>query len=189
MGLDDPGELWHIGATDKRGHRIAMTNLTRAVFALALAMFGFGAIGGVARAQGPDAYLDDRSNAASVILSLYNAINRHEYARAWSYWGEGPERPDYEPFRDGYRLTEEVFVAVGPAFSEGAAGSVYYTLPVAIEAHETGGAVRVFAGCYLLRLGQPAIQEPPFRPLHILRGKLVETALPLADAVPDTCPN
>lgn len=163
-----------------------MRTLLRAILMAALA--GFAAVGGAA-GQTSDAYLDDRSNAAAVILSLYNAVNRHEYARAWSYWGEGPDRPDYEAFRDGYLQTEEVFVALGPIYAEGAAGSVFYTLPVALEAHEQDGAVRVFAGCYWLRLGQPAIQEPPFRPLHIVRGKLIASRLPLDDAVPDTCPD
>lgn len=169
----------------KRHQFPGKNRLALSILLAALAILGSG---GMAVSQSQDAYLDDRSNAAAVVLSLYNAINRHEYARAWSYWGEGPDRPDYDAFRDGYQATEQVLVAVGQADAEGAAGSVYYTLPVAIEAHEAGGAVRVFAGCYLLRLGQPAIQEPPFRPLHIVRGKLVPSRLPLADAVPEICP-
>ena len=33
-------------------------------------------------------YLDDRSNPESLVRSLYNAIGRKEYARAWDYFGE-----------------------------------------------------------------------------------------------------
>ena len=31
-------------------------------------------------------YLDDRSTPAAVMLSYFNAINRHEYLRAYSYY-------------------------------------------------------------------------------------------------------
>ena len=31
-----------------------------------------------------DSYLDDRSSAQAILNSYYNAINRKEYARAWS---------------------------------------------------------------------------------------------------------
>ncbi|TGV49544.1 DUF1176 domain-containing protein, partial [Mesorhizobium sp. M2D.F.Ca.ET.160.01.1.1] len=31
-------------------------------------------------------YIDDRSSADAVIRSLYSAINRHEFARAWGYF-------------------------------------------------------------------------------------------------------
>ena len=31
-------------------------------------------------------YLDDRSTPAALVLSFVNAINRHEYLRAYSYW-------------------------------------------------------------------------------------------------------
>ncbi len=32
-------------------------------------------------------YLDDRSTPIQVLKSYYNAINRQEYVRAYSYWG------------------------------------------------------------------------------------------------------
>src|SRR5205809_8013387 len=31
-------------------------------------------------------YLDDRSDAAAVLSSYVNALNRHEYLRAYGYW-------------------------------------------------------------------------------------------------------
>lgn len=161
--------------------------MTKATILIALAAALSAAHAGAQEAA-PGGYLDDRSDPRAVILSLYNAINRHEYARAWSYWDDGPERPDYEAFRDGYADTEFVDVVTGDSFAEGAAGSIYFTVPVAVEAHEADGQVKVFAGCYWLRLGQPAIQEPPFRPMHILRGTLIPTDAPLDEAVPTTCP-
>ena len=46
-------------------------------------------------------YVDDRSSAERKVVSLYNAIGRHEYLRAWSYFRPDPGRP-YEAFRTGY---------------------------------------------------------------------------------------
>ncbi|MEX0627411.1 MAG: hypothetical protein WEB63_09455 [Cucumibacter sp.] len=131
-------------------------------------------------------YLDDRSSAARVILSLYNAINRHEYARAWSYWGEGV-LSDYEGFVAGFAATERVDVMLGEESVEGAAGSTYHSLAVAIAAYNIDGSVRIFAGCFLLRLVSPTIQEPPFRGLHIERGSLRASKLPLGEALPASC--
>jgi hypothetical protein len=66
-----------------------------------------------------------------------------------------------------------VAVSFGQSAQEGAAGSTYWTLPVSLDATGTDGKHRYFAGCYTLRLVNPAIQaEPPFRPLHIVEGKL-----------------
>ncbi|HVY51583.1 MAG TPA: hypothetical protein VHA07_08475, partial [Devosia sp.] len=43
----------------------------------------------------PPAYLDDRSTPEAVIASFYNAINRQEYARAWSYYEDGEGVPAF----------------------------------------------------------------------------------------------
>ena len=127
-----------------------------------------------ARAQDgalPD-YRDDRSTAVSVIESLYNAINRREYLRAWSYFRDEPDRPDFESFAKGYADTSRVRVKLGATETEGAAGSTYYRVPAVVEATR-GGTATVFSGCYELRLVQPAVQaEPPFQPLGVVRGNL-----------------
>ena len=47
------------------------------------------------------AYLDDRSDAASLVQSLYNAINRHEYARAWDYFGDDEAGQRFRGLRPG----------------------------------------------------------------------------------------
>ena len=52
-------------------------------------------------------YVDNRSTGATVIESFYNAINRSEYARAYSYFGAEPEQ-SFEDFRDGYADTVSV---------------------------------------------------------------------------------
>ena len=73
----------------------------------------------------------------------------------------------------GYQNTASVTVTLGKAASEGAAGSTYWTLPVSLDATDGQGKHSYFAGCYTLRLANPAIQAaPPFEPLHITDGHL-----------------
>lgn len=129
----------------------------------------------------PPATVDDRSDAAALVRSLYNAVTLKDYARAWGYFGVPPAR-DFASFVKGYAATEFVAVKLGPVAAEGAAGSSYYSVPVALAAHEQGDTVRYFAGCYVVRGVNGAIQEPPYNPLHIEQAKLK----PVADfAIPD----
>ena len=118
------------------------------------------------------AYLDDRSTAASLVRSFYNAINRHEFARAYTYFGDSGAPQPYSPFAAGYADTASVTVVTGTASSDDAAGSTYYTLPVAIDAVSTSGTHRQFAGCYTTRLIQPANQDPPVTPMFIYQARL-----------------
>ena len=137
--------------------------------------------------QGEAAYIDDRSTATDVIRSLYSAINRGEYLRAWSYFHER-ERPELESFIEGYADTGSVRLATGDEQSEGAAGTVYWTVPVAIEAARSDGTTTVFAGCYTLSQPNPALQAtPPFDPISIHEGALHPADAPLDDAVPKDC--
>ena len=121
----------------------------------------------------PAPYMDDRSTAESVIRSFYDAINRQEYSRAWSYYADGEGVPKFDAFVKGYADTASVKIVLGTPDGEGAAGSTYWTLPVSLDATSTKGKHSYFAGCYTLRLANPQIQaEPPFEPLHIVSGKL-----------------
>jgi hypothetical protein len=139
-----------------------------------LALLALGLLGAAspAAAQPLPDYRDDRSTPEAVIESLYNALNRREFLRAWSYFREEPDRPDFESFAKGYADTSRVRLKLGAALSEGAAGSTYYRVPAVVEATR-GGTVAVFSGCYELRLIQPGAQgEPPFQPMGIVRGNL-----------------
>ena len=132
-------------------------------------------------------YLDDRSSAASLVASLYNAIDRKEYGRAWGYFGEAKPARDFETFVKGYETTKSVRVVTGSVASEGAAGSTYYSIPVAISSVGTDDMEQVFAGCYTARLANPQIQGEIFTPLHLEKGSLAKSDKPLDDAVPANC--
>jgi hypothetical protein len=113
-------------------------------------------------------YLDNRSDAAALIDSLYNAINQHQYARAYSYWEDSPQRPGFDQFQAGYQDTASVQVTLGAIGLGAAAGNLYAPVPVTLSAKSTTGATQTYVGCYMLHVDQPAMQATlPFMPWGI----------------------
>jgi hypothetical protein len=135
----------------------------------------------------PPTYLDDRSDPGRLVESYYNAINRGEFGRAWSYYGDLKPGADLDMFARGFDDTESVTVVVGRAGVEGAAGSTFFSLPVAITAHRKDGSDAVFGGCYTLRLANPQVQRADFRPMHIERATLHASDGPMAESMPTDC--
>ena len=119
----------------------------------------------------PD-YLDDRSTATGLMQSYFNAINRHEYLRAYSYWRDpaGSNGP-FEDFQAGYATTTHVEISFGQIGGDAGAGQMYYSVPALLTAQTSDDNTQVYAACYILHLSQPTFQEPPFQGLTIERGK------------------
>lgn len=139
---------------------------------------------------GATTYLDDRSTPAAVMLSYFNAINRHEYLRAYSYYADYTALGSLDEFSNGYSATQAVAVVFGAIASEGAAGSIYHTVPMVLNVTTTASAQQKFAACYIVRLPQPGnYGEPPITPMHIERGtaKAVAAATSDADALASAC--
>ena len=141
--------------------------------------------------EAEEQYVDNRSDAAALVHSLYNAINRKEYARAWGYFGGQKPAKDFDRYVSGYSDTQRVDVAIGAMRKDGTAGSTFYQVPIAIRATDVNGNRDAFAGCYTARLANPRNQSPPFRPMHIEKGHLAPVAEsgPLSEAIPNTCGN
>jgi hypothetical protein len=132
-------------------------------------------------------YVDDRSSAEALVRSLYNAINRHEYPRAWDYF-ENPPAKTFDAYVKGFEGTDHVEVYTGTVSADGAAGSTFYQVPIAISAVDAKGGEKVFAGCYTVRQVNGAIQDPPAAPLLITKASLKATTETSAmGAYPDTC--
>lgn len=171
-----------------------------ALVAVCIMLFGF-SVG--AKAQTPttdpvaaDHYLDDRSTPQSLVQSYYNAINRKEYLRAYSYWDNpgsgGPgQPPPFERFQSGFAATAAVQVLIGTVSGDAGAGQIYYSVPVALTAETTSGALQVYAGCFTLHLSQPSFwAEPPYHGMGINSAKvqqLSSSANP-ADLLANACP-
>ena len=64
-------------------------------------------------------------------------------------------------------------VAFGEMAQEGAAGSIYYQLPVTVTLEHAEGDAQVERGCFSIRWVNPANQaEPPFQPMYIISNEL-----------------
>lgn len=113
-------------------------------------------------------YIDNRSDPTALMRSYFNAINRHEYLRAFSYWEEDAMGTPYAEFEAGFADTDPIIIDIGDIFSGAAAGNTYYDVPVSLHVQTVGGDEQYFAGCYRLHLGSPGAQAvPPFRPMGI----------------------
>lgn len=93
-------------------------------------------------------------SAPMVVQRYYDAINHRQYGTAYRYWsGNGrASGKSLRAFAAGFARTRSsrVFIGdVGPA--EGAAGSLYVTVPVRVEARQANGSAQRFAGSYTLR--------------------------------------
>ncbi len=122
-------------------------------------------------AHAEDGYLDNRSDAQSLVRSYYNAINQHDYARAYDYFANPPAK-DFATFQKGFGDTAHVDVLTGDVSGEGAAGHTYFSVPTAIRAKGTDGKFKYFAGCYTVVAVNGAIQDPPARPYQIDKASL-----------------
>jgi hypothetical protein len=161
---------------------------------MASACTGTGGLPGVADVTSPqsdistNAYIDDRTDGAQVLRSLFNAVNRKEYVRAYSYWQPGAAQlQPYDQFQQGYADTDTVQLTVGSQTSEGAAGQLYYNVPVILVSQGTSGT-QTFTGCYVLQLSNPGIQgQPPFQPLAIRSASVQQVPNSPAPTMP-ACP-
>jgi hypothetical protein len=121
-------------------------------------------------------YLDDRSDAVQVLRSLFNAINRHEYLRAYSYWeltAAKQQLGSLDVYSNGFASTQSVKLTTGTVADSAGAGQVYHNVPITLVETTTSGATQTFVGCYTLHLSNPLIQgTPPFQPLAVSNAKI-----------------
>ncbi|MGB8213580.1 MAG: hypothetical protein WCE68_08485 [Anaerolineales bacterium] len=132
----------------------------------------------------PANYIDDRSTPSQVIVSLYNAINRQEYLRAYDYWMDpSTSQGSFTSYANGYQNTASVSLVFGQITEGHAAGQIYYTVPVILKTTAKNGTHANFAACYLVHQGQPVnFTAPPFNPMGIDRGSAQPSALNASDA-------
>ncbi|MGH7604980.1 MAG: hypothetical protein ACRENK_13420 [Gemmatimonadaceae bacterium] len=98
--------------------------------------------------------VDTTASPRDVVRRYYDAIQRHDYDAAYALWSDGGKASNQTrpAFAAGFAQTAEV--RVNPSDSvvvEGAAGSQYATVPVAIDAVLRDGQHQHFDGTYTLR--------------------------------------
>ncbi|MGB8214131.1 MAG: hypothetical protein WCE68_11280 [Anaerolineales bacterium] len=123
-------------------------------------------------------FLDNRSGPIETVSSFLNALNLKQYVRSYYYFQNPGTYPGaFDPYAAGYANTGAINVVFGTVQSEGAAGSLYYKVPLALLVTTTSNTHQTFVGCYSLRLGQPSVQAtPPFQPMGIIAGKFTQVA-------------
>ena len=93
-------------------------------------------------------------DAVALVRAYYEAINAADFDRAHALWSDGGNASGQtaEQFARGFADTAGVVAQVEPPGRiEGAAGSRFIEVPVAIEARQRDGGVRRFVGAYTLR--------------------------------------
>jgi len=111
---------------------------------------------------------ENLQDPADLIASYYNAIIRKEYQRAYGYWESPPDGASLAQFAQGYADTAAVNAALRlPPDSEGAAGSVYASLPTVLLATHVDGSAQTFSGCYVARRVNPQIAGQPDTPWRL----------------------
>ena len=134
--------------------------------------------------KGSSPYLDDRSNPVTLISSYFNAVNRKEYLRAYSYWRD-PETAlgTLTNFTNGYANTASVSLVFGTITGDAGAGQMYYTVPVRLKGIASNGVHSDYAACYVVHLSQPGFYgAPPITPMNIDRGTAEPVNVNAADA-------
>lgn len=139
-------------------------------------------------------YVDDRSTPATLLQSLFNAVNRREFARAYGYWDarSATGLPPFDQYQQGYAQTDVVTLTTGAVASDVGAGQLNYRIAAGLSVTTAGGGAQRFVGCYTLHLSQPSVQAtPPFQPLAIRQADVreVDPATDLAALLPGACPS
>jgi hypothetical protein len=101
--------------------------------------------------------------------SYVNALNTHQYLRAYSYWRPGAAQlQPFAQFEAGFTNTQSTQLTLGTVTGDAGAGQLYYSVPATLITQTTSNATQKFVGCYILHLSQPGMQAtPPFQGLSI----------------------
>lgn len=118
-------------------------------------------------------------DAAEAIQRYYESIRTHDYASAYLLWGDGGRASGQTPeqFAAGFADAQEILVTVdAPARMQGAMGSRYVEVPVAVETTGGDGRVRRYVGAYTLQRSVADGATPEQRAWHIAEADLRELA-------------
>ncbi|MGO4550553.1 hypothetical protein AB4059_05555 [Lysobacter sp. 2RAF19] len=116
-------------------------------------------------------------DAVQAVQRYYDAIRSKDYASAYALWSDGGRSSGQTPeqFAAGFADTADVVVTLdAPARMEGAMGSRYIEVPVAVEATARDGTVRRYVGAYTLRRAVVDGATPEQRAWHIASADLRE---------------
>ncbi|MFN8507720.1 MAG: hypothetical protein U0547_09150 [Dehalococcoidia bacterium] len=125
---------------------------------------------------------DDASDPVAMLLSFYDAVNRHDYARAYRYL-RTPAVTE-AAFAAGYADTVSAFAILRPASGiDAAAGNRRMVVAAVIDAVTANGSRQRFAGCYSTWRAAEGVSENPRDVLwHIEEAQIAPVAV--TDPIP-----
>jgi hypothetical protein len=91
---------------------------------------------------------------AATVRAFYQAINNHQYQRAWNLNSAAHSISDYQQFKDGFAGTSHDTVTI-----TGVSGD---TVSINLVADQTDGSTKTFSGSYVVENGvivQSSIQQ------------------------------
>lgn len=113
--------------------------------------------------------------AVDAVRRYYAAIDARDYGTAYAQWADGgaASGKSRQAFEHGFARTRRTHVDVGrPGRVEGAAGSLYITVPVTVNAVLDDGTRQHFTGSYVLRQVNGPDGPAPLRSWHIQSATL-----------------
>jgi hypothetical protein len=118
-------------------------------------------------------YVDSRSDPVAIVSSFWNALNRQEYARAYSYFEAPAIFPGpYITFKTGYLDTTNVSGGITAPEKLAATGNWYWKVPVTLNAETKAGLQQAFVGCYIIHQSGPELYvSPSFKPMAIQKAQ------------------
>ncbi len=132
---------------------------------------------------GVQPFYEDRTEPVNSLESCYNAINRNEYERAYSYFQGAPNPPasvvaPFQQFVQGYANTASVQLAVGKVTEDAGAGNLYASIPTVLQARHTDGSIQTFYGCYVMHRVNTGISLDPRDELWSINSAKLTEAKP-----------
>lgn len=119
------------------------------------------------------------ADAVAVIRDYYAALNGRDYPSAYRLWENGGAASGQTPeqFAAGFARAQGISVVIGaPGRVDAAAGNRFIEVPVSLSMTEAGGAVRRFAGQYVLQRSVVDGASPEQRRWRIRNAGLNEIA-------------
>ena len=113
--------------------------------------------------------------ARDAIRRYYDAINARDYPTAYQGWANEGAASGKDPaaFAQGFARTARTSVDIGtPAPIEAAAGAIYITVPVTVDATLDDGTRQAFRGSYTLRQVNGPNGPGPSQGWHIASARL-----------------
>lgn len=133
-------------------------------------------------------YIDNRSDATELVRSFYNAIDRREFARAWSYFGDKKPAKDLAEFARSFEGASRVELTLGDITTKDGAEGSEYLVPASVVVRSSNAEKyrdfgkgkdpdeRHLDGCIAVRATKPKSTDTSFTPMWIEQVDLKRTS-------------